>query len=736
MYDARHDAPDDLWIDDPWADDESTREPMRPAARGPRRNPSREDRSVRRRMRRAGAQEENMPSPDRSELVARIASSQSFDEQVRLVAQLDEYDRNARRTAALDREADLANTSIVEAFTPVISRTARGSSASDWLDTEVADAPFDHGQLIAQAALWFQDVPDFVRADSEEFTEQAVGKARQVTSSLGVQAKTAEDVFVGYATFLRTQAVVVEAASGLDQIQQTTAPDGVTEKATPLPPDVFDNFAPPVNDLNAGVVGTETSSRAPAIQQAVNGGGNSSPEVPGGHSETGQMTGPAPEPSLGGSGGGGEGSSSLAGEGPAGGNSTPERAGGHSDFADVPVQGGPAQTPEEDPAQPETEQTEQAGQVGGPRQKQAASGLPQIQQTTDVHDAPSTTPLPTTVAFPWLVNENEQADGLTGDAHYDQGGQVSGGHQSHAVRKQADQWTQPHQFAQPNVANSPATTPPRNVGQAGDGAADARNPEAQPSFGDAHAAPEYTQAYTNASPAAPAQNVPVSMGGDNGTGRMHPAFASRRIASKQDMAHPDFQKGYKYAARWAEGTPVVRPGSPELEAGIYAGFTDNPHSRGAWLSAHAALATVEPALARRIAKHRELTHKVASAQALPTDGTYLQVQAATGIDLDTTNPSTSPAPSGDTPINGPGKPGPLAGEMNPAAPAGPAPYNGAEPFGHPVVPQQAAVPQGQPVTIPDTGMASAYNQGSGLSPLASQFRRRVQAGLLAEKKGA
>jgi len=70
-----------------------------------------------------------------------------------------------------------------------------------------------------------------------------------------------------------------------------------------------------------------------------------------------------------------------------------------------------------------------------------------------------------------------------------------------------------------------------------------------------------------------------------------------------------------------------------------------------------------------------------------------------------------------------------------AAPAGAAPYNGAEPFGHSVVPSAPAVPQGQHVTLPDSGMASAYNSGSGLSPTAAAFRRTVQAGLLAEKKG-
>jgi hypothetical protein len=721
MYDARHDAPDDLWTDESWTAEESSREPMRPAARGPRRNPSREDRSVRRRMRRAGAQEENsMPSPDRSELLQRIERAASFDEQLKLVAQLHEFDRAAQRTAALDHEADLADTSIRERFTPVVSSVARGTSASDWLDTEVADTPFDHGQLIAQAALWFGGVPDFVKADQEEFAEQAVGKARQVSASLGAQSQTAEDIFVGYATFLRTQAVTVEAASGVDQIQQTTAPDGVTNKPTPLPPDVFDNFAPPVADINTAVSGTETSSAAPAIQMSQQ-GGNSSPEQPGGHDSSGQLTGPGAEPSL--SGGGG--------------SSSPERAGGHSISGDLPAQGGPTNaTPQAEPAQEETEQTQEAGDVSQ-RPKTAASGLEQVQQSVDVHDQDHKTPLPTTVAFPWTLDEGGEAHGMTGDAQYDQGGQVSSGHQPHAsLQRRADQWTQPNQIIEPNIANSPRSTPPRNVGQAGDGAADARAADTAPSFGDAHAAPQYTQGYTSTAPAAPAQDVPYSMGGDNGQSLKHPAFASRRVASRQDMQHPDFQKGYKYAARWKEGTPVVRPGSPELEAGIYAGFTDNPHSRGAWLSAHAALTSVEPALGRRIAQHRELTHKVAAAQALPTDGTYLQVQAATGIDLATTNPSTSPSPSGDTPINGPGKPGPLAGQMDAAAPAGAAPYNGAEPMGQPVVPSSAAVPQGQPVTIPDSGMASAYNSGSGLSPTAAAFRRRVQSGLLAERKGA
>ncbi|MFI0967106.1 hypothetical protein ACH4S8_37830 [Streptomyces sp. NPDC021080] len=700
---------------DLWDEDEPVREPMRPQATSARRNPSRDDMRIRRRMRRSGAQEENeMSIPDRSQLIQQIASARSLAEATQLVGQLDELDRRSQREAALEREVDLAQTSIDHAMTPMVSRTAHGTMASDWLN-EVPDEPLDQSRLVAQAAHWYGQVPEYVIVDEVEFSEQARGMARRLASGMGGHAQAAEQIFVSYAAFLRAQA-----ASGVDQIQQTTAPDGVTQKATPLPPDVFDNFAPPVADINTAVSGTETSSAAPAIQMAVGGGGNSSPEVPGGHSETNELTGPAPEPSLGGGGGG----------------SAPERSGGHSEApaASEPVQEpAPAVDPGQGPAAGSG--GAQPYGAGEDQRKQGASGLQQIQQSVDVHDSNHSTPLPTTVAFPWTLDESGEPDGLAGEAEYDQGGQVSSGHQSHAsLQTRADQWTQPHQLIQPNVANSPASTPPRTVADAGSGAADAA-PGNQPSFGDAHAAPAYTQSYTSAAPGAGAQDVPVSIGGDNGTGHMHPAYASRKVATKQEMQHPDFQRGYKYAAKWQPGTPVVRPGSAELEAGIYAGFTDRPEHRTAWLSVHAELAAVEPRLARRIAAHRQFTHKVAAEQGLPTDGTYLSVQAATGIDPDTTGPATSPSPSGDTPINGPGRPAPLDGQTGAADPAGAAPYNGAPPYGSPVVPQQATVPQGTPVHIPDSGMASASPAGGGLAPQLAAFRRRVQAGLLAQKKG-
>lgn len=78
-----------------------------------------------------------------------------------------------------------------------------------------------------------------------------------------------------------------EAASGLDQIQQVTAPDGVTQKSTPLPAEVFDNFAPDIDPINQGVSGTESSTRNQLIQEIMSGGSHmdgGGAEQVGGHS--------------------------------------------------------------------------------------------------------------------------------------------------------------------------------------------------------------------------------------------------------------------------------------------------------------------------------------------------------------------------------------------------------------------------------------------------------------------
>lgn len=695
-----HDDYKDHLDDADWRDGQATREPMRSRVVDVRRRPSGDDMRVRRRMRRSGTllEEGIVTTRNRDDLLREIAAADSLGKQAQLVRELDELEMSARRTAALEREVDFASAVVGGTLTPVESKTARSTGASDWLMDEEDPEGLDHTAMVAQAAVWFGRVSGEVRADAGEFAEQARGQARALTSSA-----SAVQTFLDYASFLRVQAGHKEAASGVDQIQQLTAPDGSSEKPTELPQDVFDNFAPPVADINAGVDEQTSSERNPLMQEIMSNPGNSSPEQPGGH-DTGDDLSWNPE-------GGGEGSAApTQNSAPAPTSGAPEQPGGHN--------GGQGQD-------------QDGGIDERARRAQAASSLPMIQQTTDVHDAPAATPLPTQVAFPWTMGPE---DGLEGEAHYDTGGEVPSAHKSTAVRKRADQWTQPSPVIEPNIANSPASTPPRNVGEAGSGAADAANPNAKPSFGDAHLAPAYTEGYTQNKQAPANQDVPVSLGGDNGQSLKHPAYASRKVASAQEMRHPDFQRGYKYASKWQPTTPVVTPGSAELEAGIYAGLTDNPTHRSAWLSVHAELAEREAGLGRRIQAHRALTHKVAAAQGLPTDGTYLQSQAASGIDLDTTAPGTSPSPTGDTPINGPGRPGPLAGGQDAAAPGGPSPYNGAPPFGQPVVPASSPMTDGSSQTLPSSGMASPAGIDS-LHPTTAAFRRRVQAARLNERQG-
>jgi hypothetical protein len=279
--------------------------------------------------------------------------------------------------------------------------------------------------------------------------------------------------------------------------------------------------------------------------------------------------------------------------------------------------------------------------------------------------------------------------------------------------------------------------------------------------------------------------------------------ASKSFVPKDAMAHPEFFKGYGFGRNWRPGQRLAAKGSPEFEAGLYAGITDNHEHQGSWLVAHARQAPEFAYLDKRIEQHDTLTRRLSARTGARTAGIYVEANpaallaplvravapavvsgvadavtggseeektaarraakdgtcpeclghgnvhgkeceacdgtgkeswarfstkrvATTETDLNTMAPGTSPSPVGDTPINGPGRPGPLAGYSEPAAPGGPAPYNGAEPMGKPVVPG-AVIP-------PSVDTASMVSHSTPPNPFASQqtvaFRRRVQAGLL------
>ncbi len=372
------------------------------------------------------------------------------------------------------------------------------------------------------------------------------------------------------------------------------------------------------------------------------------------------------------------------------------------------------------------------------KRRQAASGLPMIQETVDANNQPhAPSPIPPAVAFP--LDDDMQQQWTTNGT----GNAQPGGAPKAARRKQADMFGNsdtPHAVVQPDVANTPATTPPtaNNAGGAAAGAADASAGNA-PTFADDSAgvptpAEQYPAGYAASSgTTAPPQDIPASMAGP-GNGVTHAGTkVSSLITTAAEREHADFRKGYGYATRWTPGTRLVSTGSKEFEAGLYAGISDNPGYQQAFVEAHRTAAQAFPGLGDRVTTHKRVTARVVAKNEVPSNGLYLV--ASTSIDLNTTAPGTTPAADGSTPINGPGKPAPLDGVQNAAAPGGPAPYNGAEPFGTPVVPGAGQAPE-------TPNPADALTGGGGMSTnnqvMAAQtlaFRRRVQASLLASRQG-
>jgi hypothetical protein len=184
--------------------------------------------------------------------------------------------------------------------------------------------------------------------------------------------------------------------------------------------------------------------------------------------------------------------------------------------------------------------------------KEAASGLPQVQQEVDAFENPAPTSLPTDVMFPMDQPWPEE----TSAQYLQQGGQDTGStHKPHSgARKQADMYgggDAPHAVpgGETPVGNTPATTDQKPHGNYavgfGEGQRDARSGE-RPTFTDASSAVSpYVKGYTEGFASVPAPqgatDTPYSMGGDSGqamnasevaarTERPELSIASRRIA--------------------------------------------------------------------------------------------------------------------------------------------------------------------------------------------------------------
>lgn len=416
------------------------------------------------------------------------------------------------------------------------------------------------------------------------------------------------------------------------------------------------------------------------------------------------------------------------------------------------------------------------------KKHEAASSLPQIQQVVDVHDQPAPTSLPTDVMFPidqpWPEHTSEEYLG--------QGGQDTGptNRPRQAARKQADMFgagDTPHAVPGGSAITGPEDNPPARPGSHvytkgfSDGQSDANSGQ-RPAFADnSSGASQYVKGYvegfnSSVQQGGGAQDVPVSMGGDNGqavnsgSARTHEeqplqmgaahktadgvSEESMRVSasmlSKDVSGDEDFQRGYRWARQWRDGQQIVGLGSKGEEAGIYAGITDNPAQQTSFLKSHQAMAREFPELVERLRSHEEVTRRFAARNPETlTKGLY--VQAGTSTDLDTMSPAASPDPNGSTPMMGPGSVPPLRDAPGtPAAPGGASPYNGAEPMGAPVAPDpvlNGATPAA-PSTPDSVNMAGDSSlSGSSpkmvatkLSPQALAFRKRVQQNKLALRR--
>lgn len=666
-------------------------------------------------------------------LLREIAAAPTFREQAALVAELDAVRNDRARQVSASRDVDLANAVVEQTLQPVRVHEMHTAS-TDWLD-EVAtssDPQVAHTAVMAEASLWFGRVAAFVKADQDEFTEQARGQARRVAGAYGEQAPEAEKAFLDYVAFLHRQG-----ASGLDQIQQTVDPNN-SPKTTPLPTETFDTFEEPVAPENAGVDEQQSSYNAPLMNEILQeGNGQGAPDVPGGH----RWDPPSQNPN------GGSGlnvGASLATEGSL--VDHPSVAVNHVMTLDQFVAEQHAAKTASAATQPEPRPFAEARPAPGTRtvvarveRVVANSGLPQIQQAVDVNGNPSPTPLPTEVAFP-LDPEFEDRLVTNKDAPLDKSTEVPGTKviPAYASHKQADMFgggdaphAVPGQSVQDNSTDYPvAPNGDFNAGRAA-GVADALNPEARPTYADASAGVDpyvqgYVQGYSSTSLPQPRNDVPPSIsqdrtkGNDAGVtaGLVTEATMKRHagIVSEATLASKEFRKGYRFAARWKPGARLVTTGSVEFESGLYAGMIDNDSlaAKQAWIADHEKWGEKDPQFTRRIALHRAFTAG--------------RKQAGTSTDLDTMDGTASPTVN--TPFNGPGTPPPLAGGMDPAAPGGGAPYNGAPPYSSPVAPDPEWVDpskQGQEPTL-----TSAPNLS--LTPAMSAFRQQVQAGLLAVSK--
>lgn len=114
-----------------------------------------------------------------------------------LAMELEDVRTRARQIRASMVEVSLQDAFIEPTLTPVIAHQ-RTTAATDWILEEpdqVASSSVTQA-MRSEASAWFEKVHPAVRADREEYAEQARGMARRVAGQFGYQGAAAEAVFL------------------------------------------------------------------------------------------------------------------------------------------------------------------------------------------------------------------------------------------------------------------------------------------------------------------------------------------------------------------------------------------------------------------------------------------------------------------------------------------------------------------------------------------------------------
>lgn len=202
----------------------------------------------------------------KQEVLSKLADrNTAFAEKVSLLAELEQMDAESRNQVQAEKDLDWANMTVKARLEPVMAYD-RHTTESDWLDSFTASDHSPH-EIYAEGAMWYSNLDDDVRADAEEYIIQAKGRAQHIAGAFGDKSEAAEQEFMEYVAFLNRE---VLAASGLDQVgQEYDAKDEY--KPTPLPTEVFDNFAPATNEYATTV--PRGSDQAPSMREMSQGQG-------------------------------------------------------------------------------------------------------------------------------------------------------------------------------------------------------------------------------------------------------------------------------------------------------------------------------------------------------------------------------------------------------------------------------------------------------------------------------